>query len=173
MSNIFTSPYQSTPMVWSAQGGIISWSKQSGGTNANSALNAAANGRAQALATINRITVSATRGVQPMYPLSNQSVVMLVGSPNVSVAFSNLFGPTDKLQAFLEAFGGVCQNLSIQITPVLKGNKCSNNQDNPQKIQVAGLVGVSFNYSLDSGQNGMSIANGQFTLQGTHIRTVK
>lgn len=163
---VFESPYNKLPSVWSVQGAKIFWQKQkSNDTNIDIGQNKTA---AEAFYTLSSIRVAYQRTIATQYPIGSVGApIMMLGAPGGTIQMAHLIGPTTKLQEFIQAAGSLCDTLAIKIIPFGHGKDCGN--ANSHIFYLYGCKSNGLSVNMQSGQGGISICQGGITLQFTNM----
>lgn len=175
--NVFNNPYTQTPQVWSVQQASIYFvSQQDDGDLQQAVLQAgitqgfADDNSAQILGAIQGVTITHQRTSTTRYPIGGQRPIKMLGIPRGSVTLNSLVGPTTNLQNFLKLFSDSCKSFRLVI--FMDSNKSANSRAKDakgQKFTCKGCTGTALTYQIQSAQQGMSIAQGQFQIQFTDL----
>lgn len=159
------------PVVFDAQGALISWSKTSASQAANGlgTVKTLSNS-AKVFTCTTQVQVTYQRAVQTIYPIGGSQPLQLLGSPKGSLRITTLIGPTASLQTFLKDCNDNCNNIHIAIQPF--GMQASNCGESPVMpvITLSGCRMISLGISIQAAQQGLSMVNVPLSFQFTSLQ---
>lgn len=174
---VFNNPYTQTPQVWSAQQASIHFISQENTDDilyhetAMQTQSGYASNSANILGAIQGVTITHQRTSTTRYPIGGQRPIKMLGIPRGGITLNSLVGPTTTLQEFLKVFADSCNTFRLQIIMQSKqsANSCAKNAK-AQRFTCKGCTGTTLTYQIQSAQQGMSIAQGQFQIQFTDLQ---
>lgn len=197
--NVFSNPFNGSPVVWNAQGALISWAAvdtaitEGDPTKLTNAQNTAATtvtnqlnnydvsnedkrktsiqkAATHVFACLTGIQIQYGRQTSTQYPIGGYNPIRILGAPAGQCSLSSLLGPSTDLDTFLEAACQNCKQIVLGIKPFSTQAACTSAVNGNQPIIV--LKGCSVNqlgFNIQSQGQGISLINVPINLEFTNL----